>query len=86
MYTNYITDSCFVPKECLSLLLLSSSFFFYCILYIPLSLPPSPPLSTHFYYLREETQEEGRMEGEGKKSTPQSSLCVFYPISFVSRK
>lgn len=58
MYTNYITtDSWFVPKERLSLLLLCFFLSFFLFLSYPLY---SLPLFTHFYYLREETQGEER--------------------------
>lgn len=80
MYTNYITDSCFVPKECLSLLLLSSSFFFYCILYIPLSLP----LSLLIFIISERKHKRrGEWKGRGKnlRHNPHFVFSIPFPSS-----
>ena len=80
MYTNYITtDSWFVPKERLSLLLLCFFLSFFLSLFIASFIFPLPPLFTHFYYLREETQ------GEERKiyvhSYVQSlTLCFLFPF------
>lgn len=80
MYTNYITDSCFVPKECLSLLLLSSSFFFYCILYIPLSLPPSLLI---FIISERKHKKRGEWKGRGKnlRHNPHFVFSIPFPSS-----
>lgn len=80
MYTNYITDSCFVPKECLSLLLLSSSFFFYCILYIPLSLPPSLLI---FIISERKHKRRGEWKGRGKnlRHNPHFVFSIPFPSS-----
>lgn len=61
MYTNYITDSCFVPKECLSLLLLSSSFFLLYPLY-----PSFPPSLLIFIISERKHKRRGEWKGRGK--------------------
>lgn len=74
MYTNYITDSCFVPKECLSLLLLSSSFFFLLYpLYPP--LPPSLPLYSFLLSQRGNTRGEENGRGGEKIYATILTLC-----------
>lgn len=82
MYTNYITDSCFVPKECLSLLLLSSSFFLLYPLYPP--LPPSLPLSLLIFIISERKHKRrGEWKGRGKnlRHNPHFVFSIPFPSS-----
>lgn len=79
MYTNYITtDSWFVPKERLSLLLLCFFLSFFLFLSHPLYSPS--PLSLLIFIISER-----KHKGRREKSTSTILNFVFsFPISFVS--
>lgn len=79
MYTNYITDSCFVPKECLSLLLLSSSFFFFIVSFIS----PSPSLPLYSFLLSQRGNTRGGENGRGGEKIYATILTLCFLSHFL---
>lgn len=79
MYTNYITDSCFVPKECLSLLLLSSSFFFFIVSFIS----PSPSLPLYSFLLSQRGNIRGGENGRGGEKIYATILTLCFLSHFL---
>lgn len=78
MYTNYITDSCFVPKECLSLLLFSSSFFF-----IVSFISPSPSLPLYSFLLSQRGNTRGGENGRGGEKIYATILTLCFLSHFL---